>query len=108
MCDLSLPVVIVPTAPQNLNLMDFTYTGATLSVTLTWRRPDPPNGLITQYNVSDTTNSYYLIDNNSSNRYLMLLQTYKMKLLMIILLFCKLTVVVVVVVVLIHLIHGMA
>ena len=65
MCDLLLPVDIVPTAPQNLNLMDFTNTGATLSVTLTWRRPDPPNGLITQYNVSDNTNSYYLIDNNS-------------------------------------------
>ena len=59
MCNLSLPVDIVPTAPQNLNFMDFTNTGATLSVTLTWRRPDPPNGLITQYNVSDNTNSYY-------------------------------------------------
>ena len=105
MCDLSLPVDIVPTAPQNLNFMDFTNTGATLSVTLTWRRPDPPNGLITQYNVSDNTNSYYLIDNNS-NRYLMLLQTYKMKDLMIILLFYQLTVAVVVV--LTHLIHGLA
>ena len=85
--------------------MDFTNTGATLSVTLTWSRPDPPNGLITQYNVSDNTNNYYLVDNNS-NRYLMLLQTYKMKDLMIILLFNQLTVAVVVV--LTYLIHGLA
>ena len=83
---------IVPTAPQNLNFMDFTNTGATLSVTLTWRRPDPPNGLITQYNVSDVTNIYCIIDNDS-NRYLTLLQAHKVKNFTIILLFSKLTVI---------------
>ena len=35
---------IVPTAPRNLTATD---------VTLIWRRPDPPNGLIIQYNVSE-------------------------------------------------------
>ena len=35
-------------------------TGGILSDTLTWIRPDPPNGLITQYNVSDIINSFYL------------------------------------------------
>ena len=46
--------IIVPSAPRDLAYVDLTATG----VTLTWRRPDPPNGLITQYNVSDTINSY--------------------------------------------------
>ena len=36
-------------------------TGVILSVTLTWRRPDPPNGLITQYNVSDIINTVALV-----------------------------------------------
>ena len=40
---------LVPTVSRNLNYTDLTATG----VTLTWRRPNPPNGLITQYNVSD-------------------------------------------------------
>ena len=44
---------VVPTTPRNLKIMDFTNTGVTFSVTLTWGRPDPPNGLIIQYNVSD-------------------------------------------------------
>ena len=47
---------VVPTGPRNLRHTDLTNTG----VTLIWRRPDPPNGLITQYNVSDITNNYYL------------------------------------------------
>ena len=51
---------IVPTAPKDLHFVDFTITGVTFSVTLTWRRPDPPNGIITQYNVSDITNNYCL------------------------------------------------
>ena len=46
--------IIVPSAPRDLDYVDPTATG----VTLTWRRPDPPNGLITQYRVSDTINSY--------------------------------------------------
>ena len=47
-------MVIAPTAPRNLkNYIDSTHT----DVLLTWRRPDPPNGLITHYNVSDITNS---------------------------------------------------
>ena len=45
---------LVPTVSRNLNYTDLTATG----VTLTWRRPDPPNGLITQYNVSDITNTW--------------------------------------------------
>ena len=45
-------VIVVPTASCNLTYIDFTAT----DVTLIWRRPDPPNGLITQYNVSDITN----------------------------------------------------
>ena len=48
--------IIAPTAPRDLTSMDLTSS----SVTLTWRRPDPPNGLIIQYNVSDITNSCYL------------------------------------------------
>ena len=44
-------VVLVPTAPRNFTYLDLTNS----SVTLTWRRPDPPNGLITQYNVSCIT-----------------------------------------------------
>ena len=44
--------IIVPSAPRDLDV-DLTATG----VTLIWRRPDPPNGLITQYNVSDIINS---------------------------------------------------
>ena len=50
MCNVKY-VIVVPTAPRNLNYTARTPTG----VTLTWRRPDPPNGLITQYNVSDIT-----------------------------------------------------
>ena len=53
-------LITVPTAPRNVNSMNPTGTGGIFSVTLTWRRPDPPNGLITQYNVSDITDSYYL------------------------------------------------
>ena len=50
----------MPTAPKDLHFVDFTITDVTFSVTLTWRRPDPPNGFITQYNVSDITNNYCL------------------------------------------------
>ena len=49
--------IAVPTAPPNFNYMSPTNNDGVLSVTLTWRRPDPPNGLITQCNVSDITNS---------------------------------------------------
>jgi len=49
-------VIAVPTAPRNLrSMVDITST----SVTLIWSRPDPPNGVIIQYNVSDITNSHY-------------------------------------------------
>ena len=50
----------MPTAPRDLNYAIHTNASATVSVTLTWNRPDPPNGIITQYNVSDITNSCYL------------------------------------------------
>ena len=42
-------VITVPTVPCNFNYSHLTNS----SVMLTWRRPDPPNELITQYNVSD-------------------------------------------------------
>ena len=47
-------IILVPTAPRKLMLTLSDITGNTFSITLTWNRPDPPNGLITQYNVSDT------------------------------------------------------
>ena len=50
---ISYHFIVVPTAPHNLSYTYLTGTG----VTLTWRRPDPPNGLITQYNVSDITDT---------------------------------------------------
>ena len=46
-------LIAVPTAPRDFSYMNPTNAGVILSVTLTWRRPAPPNGLITQYNVSD-------------------------------------------------------
>ena len=49
--------ITVPTAPHSLNYNNPANTGVTLNITLTWRRPDPPNGFITQYNVSDVANS---------------------------------------------------
>ena len=38
---------VVPTAPRDFSYSHFTNS----SVVLTWRRPNPPNGVITQYNV---------------------------------------------------------
>ena len=49
-------LIAVPTAPRDFKYMNPTSIGGMSSVTLTWSRPDPPNGLITQYNVSDITN----------------------------------------------------
>ena len=46
-------LIAVPTAPRDFSYMNPTNAGVILSVTLTWRRPAPPNGLITHYNVSD-------------------------------------------------------
>ena len=50
-------IIIVPTAPCNVVPMEPDVTGNVFNITLTWSRPDPPNGLITLYNVSDITNS---------------------------------------------------
>ena len=50
-------IIIVPTAPRNLMHTKSNVTGNVFNITLTWSRPDPPNGLITLYNVSDVTNS---------------------------------------------------
>ena len=46
-------IIIVPTAPHNLMHRGLVVTGNMFDITLTWSRPDPPNGIITQYNVSD-------------------------------------------------------
>ena len=53
-------ITTVPTAPHNLEY-NTTITGNMFNITLTWSRPDPPNGLITQYNVSDIINSFLVI-----------------------------------------------
>ena len=53
---LCINLVAVPTAPHDFKYMNPANTGSLLSVTLTWSRPDPPNGLITQYNVSNVAN----------------------------------------------------
>ena len=50
-------IIIVPTAPRNLVLMEPNVTSNVFNITLAWSRPDPPNGLITLYNVSNITNS---------------------------------------------------
>ena len=60
---------IAPSVPRDLDI-DLTATG----VTLTWRRPDPPNGLITQYNVSDTL--IVVCDYTYCHRYLILLHNH--------------------------------
>ena len=51
---------VVPTAPQDLNYTDLLSSGNTFNITLTWSRPDPPNGFIMQYIVSDIINNNYL------------------------------------------------
>ena len=53
-------IIIVPSPPRNLMHTEPVVTGNMFNITLTWSRPDPPNGIITQYNVSDSTNGYYL------------------------------------------------
>ena len=53
-------IIIVPTAPRNLAYMEPDVAGNVFNVTFTWSRPDPPNGVITLYNVSDIINSCYL------------------------------------------------
>ena len=67
--------IIVPSAPRDLDYVDLTVTG----VTLTWRRPDPPNGLIIEYNVSDTIDSDLTVDDIANAyccRYLILLHNH--------------------------------
>ena len=49
----------MPTRPHNLMYTEPDIAGDVFNITLTWSRPDPPNGIITQYNVSDVTNCYY-------------------------------------------------
>ena len=51
----------MPTAPRNLMHTKPVFNGNMFNITLTWSRPDPPNGIITQYNVSYITNSCCLI-----------------------------------------------
>ena len=40
-----------PTAPKSLMVVNFTDTTHARTVTLSWMPPDPPNGIITQYQV---------------------------------------------------------
>ena len=63
----------MPTPPRDLEYSDPATFGNMFNITLTWNRPDPPNGLIIQYNVSDATYSYYL-DYVYCHRYLILVQ----------------------------------
>ena len=88
----------MPTAPRNLDYIKSTDNGVMFNITLIWSRPDPPNGIITQYNVSDIllmVNDF----NDNCHRYLMLIQTHKGA----ILIFRKQTSIVA----LSHLIHGL-
>ena len=45
------------TAPQNLNHTEPDISNGMFNITLTWSRPDPPNGIIAQYDVSNNTNN---------------------------------------------------
>ena len=69
-------IIIVPTAPHNLVYREpvRSVTGNMFNITLTWSRPDPPNGVITWYNVSDIIiNSLAIVfDNVYFHRYLIL------------------------------------
>ena len=53
-------VTLAPTAPRDLNYTDYLINDNVFNITLTWSRPDPPNGLIIQYIVSDFINNNYL------------------------------------------------
>ena len=44
---IAMSFLTVPTAPRSLMIVDVTDT----TVTLSWMSPDPPNGIITQYQV---------------------------------------------------------
>ena len=46
----------MPTAPQDLDHTEPVISSGMFNITLTWSRPDPPNGIIIQYNVSDNAN----------------------------------------------------
>ena len=48
---------VVPTKPQSLN-RTVIESNDMFNITLIWSRPDPPNGIITQYNVSNGINDY--------------------------------------------------
>ena len=56
-------IILVPTFPRNLRYMLPDIAGNTFNITLTWSRPDPPNGVIVQYNVSDTILIVIVLDN---------------------------------------------
>ena len=66
--------------PRNF-VVNSTDTGVMFNITLTWSRPDPSNGIITQYIVSDI--NAIIFDNTYCHRYFILVQTHKVKLLMI-------------------------
>ena len=60
MCISVTCLLIVPTDPRNFNYINPTNAGDMFNITLIWSRPDPPNGIITQYNVSNITDNYCL------------------------------------------------
>ena len=53
-------VTLAPTAPRDLNYTDLLISDDMFNITLIWSRPDPPNGIILHYNVSDIINNNYL------------------------------------------------
>ena len=56
--------VTVPTAPRSLIVDDVTDT----TVTLSWMPPDPPNGIITQYEVQRKRSDRNNYNNNNNQR----------------------------------------
>ena len=65
----------MPTAPHDLDHMEPVISRGMFNVTLTWRRPNPPNGIITQYNVSGNANCNNF-DIVYCYRYLIMLSTH--------------------------------
>ena len=70
----------MPTSPHDLDHMEPVISSGMFNVTLTWRRPNPPNGIITQYNVSGNANCNNF-DIVYCYRYLIMLSTHNVMIL---------------------------